>query len=462
MSAPKRPNAGVPRPYAFPSSDRQVLANGMTLITAPLRRLPVVTVLAIVDAGAERDPRTGAGLGSLTARALSEGTRRLTGDALADAFEGLGTELVTDAGWTRAECGITVLAPQLEASLGLLSEVLREPGFRDQDVIRLREERLAELMQIEAEPRELADDHFLRIAFGPSTRYSEPVAGSATSVASLTTEDVHRHYRERYVPHALTLIVAGDVDTAMVARLCERTFPGWTGDAPTDATGPGRPASASRAVHIVPRTDAPQSELRVGHPSVARSDPDFHAISVMNAILGGLFNSRINLNLRERHAFTYGAFSSFDWRRDASLFEVSTAVRSDVTAAAVSEILGEIERIRTADVSESELSLARDYLTGVFPIRFETTAAIADALATRESFGLDPAYYDDYRARIAVVTTADVRRAAERILDPSRLQILAVGEPGMIRGPIEGLELGDIHEISSHAAAQVVTSTVPG
>ena len=460
MNAPERPSAGTPRSYAFPASDRQVLGNGLTLITAPLHRLPVVTILAIVDGGGERDPRTQAGLGYLTARALSEGTRRLDGDALADAFEGLGAELMTGAGWTRAECGVTVLASQFEASLELISEVLREPGFREHDIIRLRDERLAELMQIEAEPRELADDHFQRIAFGPHSRYAEPAAGSVTSVGSLTADDVLRHYRERYVPGGTTLIVAGDVDSKTVARLCERFFGQWTDGASTHAPDPGKPAAANRAVHIVPRTDAPQSELRIGHPSVARSDPEFHAISVMNAILGGLFNSRINLNLRERHAFTYGAFSSFDWRRDASLFEVSTAVRSDVTAAAVTEILAEIERIRTADVSESELSLARDYLTGVFPIRFETTAAIAEALATRESFGLPPSYYDDYRVRIAAVTTPDVRRAAERTLDPSRIQVLAVGDPGMIRGPIEGLELGEIHDTSA-GMTQGAASTVP-
>jgi zinc protease len=192
---------------------------------------------------------------------------------------------------------------------------------------------------------------------------------------------------------------------------------------------------------------------------VPRKDPDFHTITVMNAILGGLFNSRINLNLRERHAFTYGAFSSFDWRRHGSLFEVSTAVRSDVTAAALTEILSEIDRICEADVSESELSLARDYLTGVFPIRFETTTAIASAIATQESFGLDPAYYDEYRDRIAAVSVGDVRRVAERILNPSRLQILAVGDPEMIRGPIEAMELGEVHEI---VGRQQPTSTVVG
>ena len=453
MTVPKRPEAGVPRAYAFPGSDRHVLANGMTVITAPLRRLPVVTVLAIVDAGGESDALSQAGLGALTAKALSEGTRQRSGDALADAFESLGGELFTDAGWTRAECGITVLGARLEPTLHLVAEVLREPAFREQDVMRLRAERLAELLQIEAEPRGLADDQFLRIAFGPATRYAEPVAGSTASVAGLSTDDVRRHFKERYLPANVTLIIVGDVDGAEAMKLSERIFDEWKPDRPTRAPDPGKATRSRRAVHVVHRADAPQTELRVGHPSVPRSHPEFHAMSVMNAILGGLFNSRINLNLRERHAFTYGAFSSFDWRREASLFEVSTAVRSDVTAAALTEILNEIDRIRAADVSESELSLARDYLTGVFPIRFETTAAIADALATRESFRLEETYYDQYRSRISAVSVADVKRVAEQILDPSSLQILAVGDPGMIRGPIEALELGEVHQVAAEQAS---------
>lgn len=447
MTAPPRPAPGQPRAYSFPDTDRRTLANGLTVITAPIPRLPAVTVLALADAGAERDPTGQAGLGAITARALAEGTRRLSGDELADTFERLGGELSTDAGWTSAECETTVLASRLEPTLQLIGDVLREPAFAELDVTRLREERLAELLQIEAEPRELADDQFARIAFGPTSRYAEPVAGSTPSVSSLTQQDVALHFARRYLPRNITVIIAGDVESDSVQALTESMWEQWEAgaSAPLPDVGPG--IAARRAVHLVARPDAPQTEIRVGHPSVSRLDPDYYAITVMNAILGGLFNSRINLNLRERHAFTYGAFSSFDWRRHASLFEVSTAVRSDVTAAAVTEILTEIGRMCDADVSESELSLARDYLVGVFPIRFETTAAIASAIATQESFGLDPRYYDEYRERIAAVSVADVRRVAERVLDPQRLQVVLVGDPQMIRGPIEALDIGELHDV---------------
>src|SRR6185503_11550564 len=154
------------------------------------------------------------------------------------------------------------------------------------------------------------------------------------------------------------------------------------------------PAARQRGVHIIAKGDAPQSELRIGHVGIPRNHPDFFPVNVMNAVLGGLFNSRINLNLREAHAYTYGAFSAFEWRRQAGPFVVSTAVKSDITDAAAKQVLIEIDRIRAEPVAADELSLATSYLDGVFPIRFETTAAIAAALSVLVIHRLPEDYYD--------------------------------------------------------------------
>jgi zinc protease len=157
-----------------------------------------------------------------------------------------------------------------------------------------------------------------------------------------------------------------------------------------------------------------------------------------------LFSSRINLNLREAHAYTYGAFSSFDWRRAAGPFSVATAVRSDVTDAAVREILLEIDRMRAEEVSEAELTLATSYLDGVFPIRFESTTAIANALASVVTYGLPNDYFDRYRASIRSVTASQVLEAARAHVRPEHLQIVAVGDPALVRGPLEQLDLGPV------------------
>jgi zinc protease len=405
-----------------------------------------------IDAGAERDPLAKAGIGALTNAALAEGTHRLSGDELADAFERLGGTLDVEQIWTRAECSTTVLAPHFAEALRLLAEVTRSPAFPESEVNRLRDERLAELLQQQAEPRGLADDMFARFVFSAESRYSLPEAGDEATVRELSRADVEAHYLARYGPRGASLIVAGDVEPETVFQLAEEVFGDWER---TPSAAPriiSEAAHAERRVHLVAKGDAPQSELRIGHTTLPRRHPDFYPVAVMNGVLGGLFNSRINLNLREAHAYTYGAFSVFDWRRLASAFEVSTAVRSDVTAAAVHEILSEIDRIREGGVSESELSLARDYMTGVFPIRFESTQAIADAIAMREAFELEPDYYDTYRDRIAEVSADDVLAVARRHLEPSRLQIVAVCDPAAVEESLAALDVGPVSVYSANGA----------
>jgi zinc protease len=194
----------------------------------------------------------------------------------------------------------------------------------------------------------------------------------------------------------------------------------------------------------VHKSDAPQSEVRVGHIAIPRFHPDYFPVVVMNAILGGLFSSRLNLNLREQHAYTYGAHSAFDWRRAASPFEISTAVETAVTADALREIVAEFTRIRAEPVSDAELSLAISYLVGVFPIRFETTAEVAGGLANVEIFRLPSNYFDTYRERVSAVTAQDVLRVAQTHLDPARLQVVVVGDADAIREPVAALGLGPI------------------
>jgi zinc protease len=205
-----------------------------------------------------------------------------------------------------------------------------------------------------------------------------------------------------------------------------------------------RPARETRAVHIVRKEDAPQSEIRIGHVGLPRQHPDYFPALILNGLLGGLFSSRINLNLREVHAYTYGAHSSFEWRRGAGPFVVSTAVKSDVTAAAAKEILLEIARIRADPVSEDELTLATSYLDGVFPIRYETTESIALALGGLVVYGLPADYFDSYRANIRRVAAIDVLHAADRHLHPDRLQLVVVGDAAEIAAPLAALEAGPV------------------
>ena len=249
------------------------------------------------------------------------------------------------------------------------------------------------------------------------------------------------------------MILAGDVDIEQAEKYAEEFFGSWKRAEPAKTTMKVVAARKSRAVHVVDKNDAPQSELRLGHVGIPRSHPDFYDALVMNAVLGGLFSSRINLNLREEHGYTYGASSMFDWRRHAGPFVVSTAVRSDVTDAAVREIIAEIDRIRSDAISNEELTLATSFLEGVFPIKYETTNAIAHALANLVIYDLPHDYFESYRRRISEVTPADVLQAAERHLHPDELQVVVVGDASAVREPLERLRSGPLTIYDSEGSA---------
>jgi zinc protease len=261
-------------------------------------------------------------------------------------------------------------------------------------------------------------------------------------VASLLREDVAAEWERLYAPSRVTVVLAGDVTAERAVEFATLLCNDW----PTPEPAPPNAVTEARhegaTVHLVHKPDSAQCELRVGHLAVPRSHPDYFPLTVMNAILGGLFSSRINLNLRERHGYTYGAHSGFDWRAGAGPFVVTTAVNTDAAGAATREVLSEIARIRTENVSADELSLATSYLAGVFPLRFETTSAVAAALVMQETFGLDERYFDDYRDAIMAVTRDEVRRVAHDHLHPERLQVVAVGDKGALTGQLEQLGLG--------------------
>ena len=442
--APRRPAPGATRDYRFPAFERLTLPNGLALVVAPVSKLPVVTVLALIDAGAATDPSGQEGVARLTAQALAEGTERCDGAQLAEQFERLGTALDTGADWDGTTIRVTVTSERLAEAMRLLAEVVRTPSFPQREVERLKQERLAELLQQQAEPRGLADDMFDRFTYVPSSRYALPDGGVESTVRALHRGAVEEFYRARYAPSATTLIVVGDVTMDVVRSLASDAFGTWAGTPAERRAVSDQPARLDRTVHVVGKADAPQSELRVGHVGVPRLHPEYFPILVMNAILGGLFSSRINLNLREAHAYTYGAFSSFDWRRGAGPFSVATAVRSDITDAAMREIMLEIERMRAEQVTDAELTLATSYLDGVFPIRFESTTAIANALGSLITYGLPNDYFDRYRANIRSVTAGSVLEAARAHVRPEHLQIVAVGDPAVIRGPLEQLGLGPV------------------
>ena len=417
-------------------------------------KLPLVTVTIVLHhAGADADPAGLEGLATLTAAMVLEGTKTLDGAALTERFERLGSALAVEAEWDATHITFTVQPERLDAAALLASDVLSAPALPERSLDRLRAEHSAERMQLIAEPRTLADAAFAWRCYDAGSRYRRPLAGTAASVEAIRLDDVAAFWRARYVSSAATIVMAGDVTEERAMEVAARL--GASRATSTGATETSRAApraDENARVALVARSEAAQAEVRIGHVAVPRSHPEYFALTVMNAILGGLFSSRVNLNLRERHGYTYGAFSGFDWRRAAGPWVVSTAVKTDVTAAAVKEVLSEIERIRIDEVDLDELALSTQYLAGVFPLRFETTAAVAGALAAQALYALPQDYFDTYRERIAAVTPSDVRRVAREHLRPDGLTVVVVGDADELRK--QGALIGR-RDVSEWAADEV-------
>ncbi|HEY4132953.1 MAG TPA: pitrilysin family protein [Gemmatimonadaceae bacterium] len=449
-SKASRPIPGAPRDYHFPRFERRTLANGLRLVVAPANKLPLVTATVVVDAGSVCDPEGREGTAHLVAKLLLEGTAKYDGAELTERFESLGASIDAEADWDAAAVTVTALAEKLPAAFELLGEVVRTPAFRTREVERLKAERKADLMQMRAEPRGLADELFASFLYNPSSRYARAEGGDDKSVDAIERDHILAFHEARYLPGAVTVIVVGDIDASRAVELVQRAFGDWTGGTPKRVTADDLPTIRERAVHLIAKADAPQSELRIGHVGIPRNHPDFFQTNVMNAVLGGLFNSRINLNLREAHGYTYGAFSGFEWRRQAGPFGVHTAVKSDITDAASREILHEIDRIRAEPVAAEELSLATSYLDGVFPIRFESTSSIAAALAVLVIHDLPDDYYDRYRERVRALTADQLLEAAKRHLHPESLQMVVVGDPATVRTPLEAMHFGPLTVYDAH------------
>ena len=444
MTTATRPTPGPARQYHFPRFSKQVLENRITVIVSTVTKLPLVSVATVIDATAVLDPAGKEGIAELTAQALREGTPQRNGVQLALDLEKLGTSLEAGADWDSTALSMTVLKSNLKSAFSIFADALMSPAFREEDIERLKAERLAERIQILDEPRGLADESFARFLYRSDARYSAPMSGSSKSVSTITRDDVQSFYRENYSPKAATVILVGDLTMGEGVELVRSMLGNWSGSQNTQKVDADNATRNSRAVEIVAKPDAAQSELRIGHVGVPRTHADYFNIVVMNAVLGGLFSSRINLNLREAHGYTYGASSYYDWRRQSGPFVISTAVQSEVTAAAISETLKEIDGMREKEIGNDELTLATSYLEGVFPIRYETTSAIAGALASMVTFGLPENYFDTYRQKIASVTTQDVLEAAREHVRPEELQVTVVGNSDLIRESVENLAIGPL------------------
>jgi zinc protease len=448
VSAVDRSRLPVPGPepdFVFTGPSRERLDNGLSLITLQRGTLPLVTVVLGMRAGAWADPDGLPGLASFTADMLDEGTENHSAIEIQEALARLGAELDTDVGSDAMSVTLTLLERHLDAGLALLAEIVCRPRLAPDDVERVRTLRVNRLLQLRDMPAALAERAFAEALYGAHP-YSHMPFGSSASLQQMTHADVVHFHAEAYRPDDATLLVVGPTPTADVRRAVETAFGRWRGSQARNGAvpDPALPVYQPSRLVLVDRPGSAQSELRIGHVAAQRRTPEFHALVVLNCVLGGSFVSRLNLNLRERKGYTYGVRSAFEFRRHPGPFSISTSVQTDATADAIGESLREISEIRGSNpVTEDELALAQRTLTLGYARNFESCSQVARALAQLVLHELPDDTFAVFAPRVRAQDVASVTAAAQKHLDPDRLAVIAVGDLAVIGDGLRALGLGE-------------------
>jgi predicted Zn-dependent peptidase len=439
MSAVDRsrlPAPGPPRPFHFPAIERIVHASGLDVRTVRHSAAPVVSMAALVRGGSAADPAARPGLAAFTADLLDDGAGGLDGPGLADVLARIGAEADIEVWPDATVVTITTLAKHAVRAAELLADLLRRPRFATEDVERVRGLRLDRLRQMRAQAATAADRAFTRSIFGAHP-YGHPGIGDPTGVNAITADEIRTFHARGYRPSETTLVLAGDLEPAAATALLLDAMGDWAASPVDPATAPvplrvDAPPSQRRVV-IVPRPGAPQSELRVGQVSAPRSTPDYHALLLWNAVLGGQFVSRLNLNLRQAKGYTYGVRSGFDFRRDRGPFSVHTSVQTTATADAMIEILREISDL-AADrpVTAPELTRAKAAVGLGYPRGFETAQQVARAVVQMSLHELDPDHFEQFVPRLNAVALEAVTDAGRRHVRPDQLTAVIVGDPAQV------------------------------
>ena len=434
-----RPAAGKSPQFTLPAPRQFKLPNGLTVLLMEQHRLPVISASLVVLAGSDHNGADKPGLAAFTADLLDEGTTTRSSTELADDVAMLGASLSSGSSMDASSVSLYTLTSNADAAMGLLSDVVLRPAFAAAELDRVRTSRVTQLTQQRDNPTALAQRVFNQALYGQHP-YGYTELGTLAALQSLTRDDVLRFWKAGYQPGNAALVVAGDITEPQLRALVQKHLGDWQGQAE-----PAAPLTVaqqeSTKLLLVDKPGAPQSALRLGQVGVARSSPDYVPLEVMNNTLGGLFSSRINLNLREKNGYTYGAGSGFAFRRGSGPFVVSTSVRTDVTAPAVREIYNELRAMRAAPVTQDELSLAKDALARSLPGQFETLSSTAGSSAQLFVHGLPLDYYRRLPAAIQAVTAADVLRVARTHLDPDKMVVVAVGDKAKIEEPLRQLQL---------------------
>ena len=441
------PATGTPPDAKFPAVQRATLSNGLKIVFAERTSIPQVNFTLLLDAGYASDQFAKPGTAKLAMNMLDEGTTSLNALQISDTLAMLGASLGTGSGLDMSSVSLSALKDNLDASLGIFADVILHPSFPEADFQRLKRQGLAGIQREKVQPVSMALRVLPRLLYGSGHAYGNPLTGSGTqeTVTQLTRADMVNFHDTWFKPNNATLVVVGATTLAELRPKLERLFGSWApGTVPTKNLAtveePARPI-----VYLVDRPGSDQSIIFAADLAPPRANPDEVAIQALNALLGGVFSSRVNMNLREDKHWSYGAFTVLWDARGQRPFFSYAPVQTDKTSESMAELLKEFRGITGEHpATTDELGTAQASLTLTLPGNWETMAAVGGSLDDIVTYGLDDHYYDTFAARVRALTPAAMTPAARQIVLPDHMVWVVVGDRAKIEPGIRALNIGEI------------------
>ena len=447
----KVPTPGTPPEAKLPKLQRTALSNGLKVVLAERREAPLVNLSMIVDAGNVTDSPAMPGVAELAAAMLTSGAGRRNAIQISEEAESLGAQLNASCARDVTQVTLSALKANLDAALALWADVILNPSFDEKEFRRMQKQALARLMQERTQPAAIAARLLSAMAFGKEHPYGLPAEGTEASLKGMTREALVQHHQAWFKPNNATVVVTGDITLAELAPKLEKLFAGWKPGATPKKAVPPVAHQPKSVIYLVDRPGAVQSVVAAGHVAPPRSDKGEIATEMLNTILGGMFTSRINMNLREDKHWTYGARSNLGLNRVQRLFAVNAPVQTDKTKETMIEIKKELAGIlRERPVSKEELETTKERQTLRIPGARETSVALMNSIVELVRFGLPDDFHDTYSARVRALTEQDMRTAAERLLKPENLVWVVVGDRAKIESGIRELNYGEIRVVDAN------------
>jgi zinc protease len=431
------PAPAPPKPYHFPAVATKTLANGMRVFVVTSPEMPAVSArLLLVSAGSVNDPEGKPGVAAMTANMLTQGTVNRTAQQIAESIDFVGGSLSASAGDDGTAISVTVVKKDFDLAMDLLSDVAMHANFRAEDLARQQAQLLSNMKINYDDADYLATAVFHRVVFGMHP-YGIPSEGTPGSIALMAREDL-LHFRDAtYAPSTALLAFAGDITPEAAFAAAEKYFGAWSNRAAPMPTRPAPGAGAGVHVFVLNKPDAVQTQIRVGRLGVRRNDPDFIPLYVVDRIFGGSYNSRLNTEVRIKKGLTYGANSDFESRLEGGSMMAATFTRTEATMDALRLVVGLFKDMANGNVKPEELSFARDYLVGVYPIQTETPDQVASHVLTVAHYGLPADLNETYTSRVAAVTLAQANAMATKYFQSATLDVVLVGNASQFRDALK-------------------------